>query len=125
MQTHAYPQSVARALKRGLSSMVMVYLTVDGRPVANEQAITTSYAHFVSVLTATLDEQSIPEETRYAFKMLLTHLMYYAVPETMNVERSFESVVNLGSELRSAPATVRGLGDVMSLLQLLLREGMK
>lgn len=90
-QTVAYPEAIRQ--KYGLSSatrVLVVYLTPDGRPAANPEAMQSTYATFVSALAQALDGVDLPDELRQSLRILFTHLLQNAVDSNLEVARGIQ-----------------------------------
>jgi hypothetical protein len=81
LQTMAYPDAVRRAVHIDRSKPVyIVFITPDKSEAANPEAINTTFVEFALSLAAALETIPLPDDLRFAYAMLFTHFLTYAVP---------------------------------------------
>ena len=87
-QTLAYPGAIRRHYRlRDEHPIHMVFLTSDRRVAANKEAINTTYAEFCVCLVNGLEGVSRQETVRSIFALIVTHLINFAVPREVDVNR--------------------------------------
>lgn len=123
LQTVAYPDAVRHRLSLDESIPIyIVFLTPDRRAAANPKAVNTTFAEFSLSLAAELETVSLPEDLRWAYRMLLTHFFTCAVPRGVDV-LSLLRKANEWIEHRDDRALLASkLNEILDAISLLIQE---
>lgn len=122
-QTIAYPEAVRQKLSLPQETRVeMVFLTLDGSLPENTGAHSATYAGFVFATASALDLTSLPEDVRWAYRLLFTHLLTCQVSDASNIVgmldevAGWEAIDTWGNDLKT---TAHRLGTARDALDIL------
>ena len=104
MQTVIYPEAVRRALALPESVPVyMVFLTPDGTPAENEEAVNTTYAWFVLAIALAVSRHTLTDPMKWMYSAILTHFLSAACPRRIDgvaaVTHTSELLARQGGDL--------------------------
>ncbi len=95
-QTVAYPDAIRDTLRLSPEARVpVVFITLDGRPAANVEAVSATYAQFALAVVGGLEPFDVPRPIWATYAVLFTHLLgLSAAPGTDDLPALVNQVID-------------------------------
>lgn len=119
-QTMIYPRSVRK--RRGLAPDypgTMLFLTPDGREPASQEALPCRFDRLVEAVLQALDGRKLPDDLRWAYATVATHLLAHASPHGADAATGLREIAQWLRQQESAPSDEELLRNLTTLGPLL------